>query len=301
MGLRGTLLENQLDLYALQRITLVPSDTPTGDLYIDGEPYPPVVGGGAVNSVNGESGTVVLTSDDIDDTGQTHKFATAAQLAKVDNISITQPVDLDALESAVAAHTTELGYISVTQAVDLDQMESDVATNNAKVSNATHTGEVTGDTSLTLDKTAISNRSSAAPTVYDYVLYGDTSASDALYKCPIGDLPITRPVASTLSGSSVTPNADAKVNGITPISLDHVTSTLINNPSGTPVTGQTLELWLIQNGTGSCLATWGDKYKFNAIGGTPTLSITASAYDIFVFQYNGSVWMGTVKLLKANA
>lgn len=44
----------------------------------------------------------------------------------------------------------KLGNISVTQAVDLDQIEADTVINNAKISNATHTGDVTGDTVLTL-------------------------------------------------------------------------------------------------------------------------------------------------------
>lgn len=62
--------------------------------------------------------------------------------------------------SAVAANTaknsypsadaTKVGFISVTQAVNLDTMESNIATNNAKVTNATHTGEVTGSTALTI-------------------------------------------------------------------------------------------------------------------------------------------------------
>ena len=62
--------------------------------------------------------------------------------------------------SAVAANTAKnsypsadaikVGFISVTQAVNLDTMESNIATNNAKVTNATHTGEVTGSTALTI-------------------------------------------------------------------------------------------------------------------------------------------------------
>jgi len=40
-------------------------------------------GGGAVDSVNGQTGTVVLDADDIDDTSTTNKFATAAQLAQI--------------------------------------------------------------------------------------------------------------------------------------------------------------------------------------------------------------------------
>ena len=56
-----------------------------------------------------------------------------------------------------SAEQTKLGHISVTQAVDLDTMESDVTTNNAKVTNATHTGDVTGATALTIADEAVTN------------------------------------------------------------------------------------------------------------------------------------------------
>ena len=39
---------------------------------------------GGVDSVNGETGAVTLDADDIDDTSTSHKFATAAQLSKID-------------------------------------------------------------------------------------------------------------------------------------------------------------------------------------------------------------------------
>jgi len=55
-----------------------------------------------------------------------------------------------AKNSYPSADATKVGFISVTQAVDLDTMESNIATNNAKVTNATHTGEVTGSTTLTI-------------------------------------------------------------------------------------------------------------------------------------------------------
>ena len=55
-----------------------------------------------------------------------------------------------AKNSYPSADATKVGFISVTQAVDLDTMESNIATNNAKVTNATHTGDVTGSTSLTI-------------------------------------------------------------------------------------------------------------------------------------------------------
>ena len=110
-----------------------------------------------VFSVNGLQGTVVLDADDISDAATTNKFAIQAQLDKVDNITVTQPVDLDTLES-------------------------DVSANNAKVSNATHTGEVTGDTTLTVDPTAISNKTSETPVSGDFFLFSDTSDGGALKK-----------------------------------------------------------------------------------------------------------------------
>lgn len=55
------------------------------------------------------------------------------------------------------AQETKLSHITVTQAVDLDTMESNISNNNSKVSNATHTGDVTGATSLTIANNAVTN------------------------------------------------------------------------------------------------------------------------------------------------
>jgi hypothetical protein len=130
--------------------------------------------GGAVDSVNGQTGAVVLDQDDIgdgttykqysatektklagiesaadvtdatnvaaagafmksvDDTdditvGTTNKFATAAEKTKLSNITVTQPVDLDAIETNannVPGIKTKTDFITVTQAVDLDTIET---------------------------------------------------------------------------------------------------------------------------------------------------------------------------------
>lgn len=50
-------------------------------------------GGGAVDSVNGQTGVVVLDADDIDDTSTTQKFVTAADLTKLSNLSGTNTGD----------------------------------------------------------------------------------------------------------------------------------------------------------------------------------------------------------------
>lgn len=90
--------------------------------------------------------------------------------------------------SFLTADETKLDFITITQAVNLDTLESDTATNNAKVTNATHTGEITGSTALTLDKTAITNRSSATIASGDLVLISDISDSNNLKYVTAGDI-----------------------------------------------------------------------------------------------------------------
>jgi hypothetical protein len=54
--------------------------------------------------------------------------------------------------------------------------------------------------------------------------------------------------------------------------------------------GQFISLTVIQDATGSRLLTWNSAYEFT--GDTaPTLTTTASKADVFVFKYNGTVWL----------
>jgi hypothetical protein len=64
-----------------------------------------------VDSVNGATGVVVLDADDIDDTSTTNKFVTSTDVTKLSNITITQAVDLDTIESDVDANTSKLAGI----------------------------------------------------------------------------------------------------------------------------------------------------------------------------------------------
>jgi len=76
-----------------------------------------------VASVNSLTGAVVLDADDLSDSSTTNKFATAAQLAKVDYLTVTGAVDLDALDTASHAAVTLAGtpdYLTLsTQAITL--------------------------------------------------------------------------------------------------------------------------------------------------------------------------------------
>ncbi len=62
----------------------------------------------SVDSVNGATGAVVLNADDIDDASTAHKFATAAQLTKIDGVEANATADQSGAE-IVSAIDTELG------------------------------------------------------------------------------------------------------------------------------------------------------------------------------------------------
>jgi hypothetical protein len=87
------------------------------------------------------------------------------------------------------------------------------------VTNATHTGEVTGDTALTVDKTLISGKTDiTTPATDDYVLVGDTSDTDNLKK-------VTAQSIADLGGGGGAFGADANtlITASTPIVLDQAT------------------------------------------------------------------------------
>lgn len=63
--------------------------------------------GGAVDSVNSQTGTVVLDQDDISD-GTTYKQYSATEKTKLGHISVTQAVNLDTMESDIATNTTNI-------------------------------------------------------------------------------------------------------------------------------------------------------------------------------------------------
>ena len=92
-----------------------------------------------------------------------------------------------------SAEQTKLGHISVTQAVDLDTMESDITTNNAKVTNATHTGDVTGATTLTIEDEAVTNAKMA------HVATGTVKGRTAAGTGDVEDLDIDTTLKSALN------------------------------------------------------------------------------------------------------
>jgi hypothetical protein len=66
-------------------------------------------GGGAVDSVNTQTGAVVLDADDIDDSSTSHKFVSQTEMDKLDHITITTDVNITTLKNL--ADTNNAGVL----------------------------------------------------------------------------------------------------------------------------------------------------------------------------------------------
>jgi hypothetical protein len=113
-------------------------------------------GGGTVTGASSGTNTGDQTSI-VGITGTKAQFNTAVtdgDIVYTDAIGVSVQAYSSVLANTTAsfltADETKLDFITVTQAVNLDTIESDTATNNAKVTNATHTGDATGSGALTV-------------------------------------------------------------------------------------------------------------------------------------------------------
>lgn len=187
------------------------------------------------------SGNIDLTKSDVG----------LSNVVNLDTSTTTNITDSTNKRFVTDAFLSSLGFITITQAVNLDTLESDTVTNNAKVTNATHTGEVTGATALTLDKTAITNKTSVTVDSGDYLLVSDTSDSGNLKKGLVSDIislagtgttnltytasPTNGLVNSDTGTDATLPLADATNAGL----LKPAKYTVLENTSGTNTGDQT--------------------------------------------------------------
>ncbi len=137
-----------------------------------------------IKTINGASvlwsGDLVVTSEATVADGS----ITEAKLSTSVNLS------LDKADSALQSTdigTTVQGYSAVLAGTTASFTTADETKLDGLVSNATHTGEVTGATALTVDKTAITNKTVVTAVGTDYVLISDTSDTWNLKKALVSD------------------------------------------------------------------------------------------------------------------
>jgi hypothetical protein len=122
--------------------------------------------------------------------GADDNYVTDTEKVIIGNTSGTNTGDDPADDTAYNESTWDANTDAATKNVIRDKIElmlTDISTNLAKVTNATHTGEVTGSGALTVDKTIISGKGVVTAVGTDYVLIGDTSDSNNLKKALVSD------------------------------------------------------------------------------------------------------------------
>lgn len=106
-----------------------------------------MTGASIVTAINGS--TSIIDDDNL---------STEARAAISGRHAHSNKATLDATTASfLAAHKTKLDFITVAKAINLGTLETAVAANTAKVSNATHTGDVTGSTALTIANDKVTN------------------------------------------------------------------------------------------------------------------------------------------------
>jgi len=118
----------------------------------------------------------------------TNEFSDSEQTKLAGIATAATANDTDANLKARANHTgTQLA--STISDFDAEVAnEAAVVANTAKVTNAIHTGEVTGGTALTVDKTAITGKTLVTAVGTDHFLIADKSDSDNLKEALVSDV-----------------------------------------------------------------------------------------------------------------
>lgn len=104
-------------------------------------------GGGAVSSVNGATGTVVLDADDISDSSTTNKYTTAAEISKLSGIEAN--ADVTDATNVAAAGALMASSAQLTGNLDVQANEVNTTTSNGNIkvaANGTGVLEVRGNT-----------------------------------------------------------------------------------------------------------------------------------------------------------
>lgn len=158
-----------------------------------------VPGGGSVSSVNGQTGTVVLDADDIDDTSTTNKFVTAADLTTLSNTSGTNTGDQD-----LSSYATKTGVETITN--------KDLTTGNTfPTFNQNTTGSAA---SLTTARTIRTNLASTSTASFDGTANVTPGVTGTLPVANGGSGRASHTAYALIAGGTTSTGAQQSVSGV---------------------------------------------------------------------------------------
>lgn len=221
-------------------------------------------------STNLSEGTATTTTVDVNSSDGTNATLVSASTTRAGLLTKAKFDEITA-NTAKVSFTWDYDYGDLinTPTTITAQQASDITTNNAKVTNATHTGEVTGSTALTIDKTAITGKTAVTAASTDYILISDTSDTGNLKKVLVSDLGSSNSI-NQLDSSIV------------------VTDTGFNGEIGFTIDG---DKWFIMDETGiKCLYSGSFTLKSNPSTNTaPTLIPNENATTTGVGGNSGEI------------
>ena len=134
--------------------------------------------GAPVQSVNTQTGVVVLDADDIDDTSTTHKFATATELSQIvvnQGDIASNATDIGTNASAINTNTTNISSNDIdiaANATDISTNTADIATNVTNISS--------NDVDIAANASAIAALTTDDVAEGSNLYFTDTRARDAV-------------------------------------------------------------------------------------------------------------------------
>ncbi len=132
-------------------------------------------GGGAVDSVNGQTGVVVLDADDISDAATTNKFTTASDISKLAGIEagadVTDATNVTAAGALMDSEVTNLAAVKA-----FDPTDYATAAQGALADSATQPGDL-----ATVATTGSYNDLSDKPTIPTGTIDGTLTANEMVY------------------------------------------------------------------------------------------------------------------------
>jgi len=213
-----------------------------------------------VDSVNSQTGAVVLDADDIDDTSTTNKFTTASDISKLSGIEALADVT-DAGNVGSSIH----GSTAKTTPVDADTVPLiDSAASNV------------------LKKLSWANIKATLKTYFDTLYYGSGASPT------FGVITYTQSTATPVSLGNL--GATEAVNWASGVDQYGTLDSNVTITHSNEVSGRTITLYLVYDGSAQRTITWSDvdEWLDNADGSAPATPSASGEVLVVTMKYVGT-------------